>query len=114
MNFKPGSMYAAAANQQYDDIKFVSVAYQVIYGSTFREGEGMQQPYNMDLEFANTLRMIAALTFVPPGDVVACFEKLTDHMRNVYKNESDYLLNYFEDIYIGPKCSMTLTIISLQ
>ena len=114
MDFKPGSMYTAAANQQYDDIKFASVTYQVIYGSTFREGEGMQQPNNVDLEFANTLRMIAALTFVPPGDVAACFEKLTDHMRNVYKNESDYLLNYFEDIYIGPKCSMTLTIISLQ
>ena len=42
-------------------------------------------------------RMIAALAFVPPGDVVTAFETLSEHLPV----EFDPILDYFEDTYIG-------------
>ena len=45
--------------------------------------------------------MIPALGFIPPNDVVDAFERLTDVIRNQYADETDGLLDYFEDTYIG-------------
>ena len=54
-----------------------------------------------DAEFANTLRMIAALAFVPPDEVEAYFEQCCDYARNLYNDNCDPIIDYFEDIYIG-------------
>ena len=62
---------------------------------------GLQQRYNDDQEFSLHLRMLCALAFLPPDDVVQGFEDLTDHIRINYQGEVDNLLEYFEDTYIG-------------
>ena len=100
MNFEPVSMNAAAANLQNVDVK------RCFYHTSSNickhiQREGLQQRYNADMEFTNTLRIIAVLAFVLPGDIVACFEELTNHIRNVYNNECDNSLDYFENPYIG-------------
>ena len=62
---------------------------------------GLQVQYNNDQEFALHLRMIPALAFIPPNDVVDAFERLTDLIRNQYGDATDGVLDYFEDTYIG-------------
>ena len=62
---------------------------------------GLQQRYIDDAEFANTLRMIAALAFVPPDEVEAYFEQYCDYARNLYNDDCDPIIDYFEDTYIG-------------
>ena len=57
--------------------------------------------YNDDQEFSLHLRMLCALTFLPPDDVVQGFEDLTDHIRINYQGEVENLLEYFEDTFIG-------------
>ena len=54
-----------------------------------------------DQEFALDLRMTPALAFVPLNDVVDAFEKLADVIINQYADETDGVLGYFEDTYIG-------------
>lgn len=62
---------------------------------------GLQMRYNEEPEFALHLRMLSALAFVPPQNVEDGFDALTDFIRNIYNNEIDDLLEYFEDTYIG-------------
>ena len=62
---------------------------------------GLQERHTNKEDFANALRMILALTFVPPENVVAYFEKLADHLRNTVNEDCDNLLDYFENNYIG-------------
>ena len=62
---------------------------------------GLQERYTNGEDFANALRMIQALAFVPPDNVVAYFEELADHLRNPFNEDCDDLLDYFEDNYIG-------------
>ena len=50
-----------------------------------------------DEEFALTIRMLAALTFVPPNDVIDSFDTLADYSRNGYGQDLDDFLDYFED-----------------
>ena len=57
-----------------------------------------------DAEFANTLRMIAALAFVPPDEVEAYFEQYCDYARNLYNDDCDLIIDYFEDTCIGRFC----------
>ena len=52
-------------------------------------------------EFALAIRMLAALAFVPPNDVIDSFETLADYSRNGYWQGLDDMLDYFEDNYIG-------------
>ena len=54
-----------------------------------------------DLKFGLQLRMIAALAFVPPQDVVNSFDELCVAIRNQYDGDADKVLDYFEDTYIG-------------
>ena len=62
---------------------------------------GLQQRYIDDAKFTNTLRMIAALAFVPPDEVKAYFEQYCDYARNFHHNDCDPIIDYFEDTYIG-------------
>ena len=61
----------------------------------------MQVQYNNNQEFAFHLGMTTALAFIPPNDVVRAFERLTDLIRNQYRDATDGVLDYFEDIYIS-------------
>ena len=45
--------------------------------------------------------MIPAFAFIPPNDVVDAFERLIEVIRNQYGDETDGVLDYFEDTYIG-------------
>ena len=54
-----------------------------------------------DEEFALTIRMLAALAFVPPNDVIDSFDTLADYSRNGYWQGLDDMLDYFEDNYFG-------------
>ena len=62
---------------------------------------GLQQRYIDDTEFANTLRMIAALAFVPPDEVEAYFEQYCDHAKNLYDDDCDPVIDCFEYTCIG-------------
>ena len=61
------------------------------------QSAGLQERYENEPDLAMQCRMIAALAFVPPKDVVASFEALSDHLPA----ELDPVLDYFEDTYIG-------------
>ena len=62
---------------------------------------GYQQRYNDDQEFALHTRMLCALAFLPPDDVIQGFEQLADRIRDVYNDIMCGLLEYFEDTFIG-------------
>ena len=48
--------------------------------------------------------MIAALAFVPPDEVKAYFEQYCDYARNLYNDDCDPIIDYFEGTYIGRFC----------
>ena len=62
---------------------------------------GLQIRYMADEEFALTIRMLAALAFVPPNDVIDSFDTLADYSRNGYGQDLDNMLDYFEGNCIG-------------
>ena len=47
------------------------------------------------------MRMLPALAFVPSDQVIDVFERFSDRVREIYGEEADQLLDYFEDTYIG-------------
>ena len=55
---------------------------------------GLQERYINDPEFALHLRMISALTFLPPNDVQNSFDQLAALIRNQYGNGADGVLDY--------------------
>jgi hypothetical protein len=59
--------------------------------------QGLQQRYQEDTDFAIKIRMVAALAFVPPNDVIAAFEELCEQILP----DSQAFVDYFEDTYIG-------------
>ena len=61
---------------------------------------GLQVQYNNDQWFALHLRMIPALAFIPPNNIVDAFERLTDLIRNQCGDATDGVLDNFEDSYI--------------
>lgn len=62
---------------------------------------GLALRYNQDEEFGLHLRMVSALAFLPPGDVIDGFEELSDNIQELYGDAVGGLLEYFEDTYIG-------------
>ena len=62
---------------------------------------GLQNQYQDNKNFTMWLRMLSALAFVPPNNVIRYFELLIDEFRNNFNNESDDLIDYFENTYIG-------------
>ncbi|XP_076066127.1 uncharacterized protein LOC143039768 [Oratosquilla oratoria] len=61
---------------------------------------GMQQTYLNDQEFTLSMRMFAALAFVPTAEIEETFDKLLGIMAP----DSQPILDYFEDTYIGRPC----------
>lgn len=59
----------------------------------------LQARYQNDHEFAQWIRRIPALAFVPPPDVARAFEELTENPN--FPDEILPIANYFEDTYIG-------------
>ncbi|QQP58582.1 Uncharacterized protein FKW44_003950 [Caligus rogercresseyi] len=67
------------------------------------QSSGLKRQYENDIDFALKMRMLAALAFVPPEDVVQSFEVLV--ANNNYLEESQIVLDYVEDNWIGrPNC----------
>ena len=62
---------------------------------------GLQNHYQDDENFALWLRMLSALAFVPPNDVIRYFELLIDEICNNFNDEYVDLIDYFEGTYIG-------------
>ena len=62
---------------------------------------GFQQMYNEDQEFTLHNVMLCAVAFMPPDNVIAGFEELSDLIRDTYQGEMDDLLDYFEETYFG-------------
>ena len=62
---------------------------------------GLQIRYMADGEVALTNRMLAAFAFVPPNDVFDSFDTFADYSRDVYGQDLEDMLDYFEDNYIS-------------
>ena len=54
---------------------------------------GLQNHYQGDENFALWLRMLSALAFVPPNNVIRYFELLIDEIRNNFYDECDVLID---------------------
>lgn len=71
------------------------------------QSAGLQSKYSSDSSFAHNFRMVLALAFVPPEDVVEAFEQITstefwlDNEESEFNDEKQAFLNYFEATYIG-------------
>ncbi|CAJ0954235.1 unnamed protein product, partial [Ranitomeya imitator] len=63
------------------------------------QNEGLKMQYQGDHEFARWIRMIPALAFLPPQNVVQSFEELVEDPD--FPQEAITIANYFEDSYIG-------------
>ena len=61
----------------------------------------LQDRYNEDPEFALHLRMLAVLAFVPKNNVIQYFNQLCDRTQQVYADDCEEMLDYFENHYIG-------------
>ena len=61
------------------------------------QSTGLQDRYNNDDGFALNLRMISAIAFVPPDDVIESFDILTDELRRQFGDALEDLVQYFED-----------------
>ena len=65
---------------------------------------GLQVKYVEQPEFALQLRMLTALAFLPPQDVVRGFAAICNNIRRNFGDVTEQLLVYFEDTYIGRFC----------
>ena len=99
-DFETASINVAAAN--FPGIEMKSCFYHLSENFWKRiQQAGLLERCTNEEDFANALRMIPALAFVPPENVVAYFEELADHLRNAFYEDCDDLLDYFENNYIG-------------
>ena len=65
------------------------------------QSSGLQNRYMQEPAFALHLKMLPALAFVPPQDVVVAFEEVTDTIRQIFGEQVDEVIDYLEDNYIG-------------
>lgn len=87
-----------------------------VHGCNFHFGQaiwrhiqsvGLQSEYSNNAEFAHNIKMLIALSFVHPEDVVKAFEELVqsdfwlDDEKKAFNAEKQNLLAYFESTYIG-------------
>lgn len=67
---------------------------------------GLQSIYNSDDNFAFQIKLLTALSFVPPDSVVAAYEELMEtpfyreDSDSPYKDQIQQLVQYFETTYI--------------
>ena len=73
---------------------------------------GLQGHYNDD-EFAMYARMVMALAFVPLPDLENTFGDLCTDIRNQFNNDTEGLLDYFEDTYVTISRKTTILKLSL-
>ena len=99
-DFEIASINAAAANFPGIEIKGCFCHLSANFWKGIQQA-GLQEKYANEENVVNVLRMIPALAFVPPDNVVAYFEKLADHLRNAFKEDGGNLLDNFEDNCIG-------------
>ena len=71
---------------------------------------GLQERYNNDRLH---LRKIAALAFIPPGNVSNVFERLYEVIRNTYGIAADAVLDYFENANIERFCRNAVRVVLL-
>ena len=62
---------------------------------------GHQVRYVEEPEFSLCLRMLSALAFLSPQNVIPGFEELFNDVRANYQDVVDEHFEYFEDTYIG-------------
>ena len=62
---------------------------------------GLQQRYQNEEEFAVIVKQFQALGFVPPIDVVPCYEELIDSLSDQLIADLSDFLQYFEKTWIG-------------
>ncbi|XP_066935077.1 uncharacterized protein [Clytia hemisphaerica] len=62
---------------------------------------GLQTRYNNEPFLALHIKMIMALAFVPPANVIVTFGNLCNKIRQHFQNDLDEVLEYFEETYIG-------------
>lgn len=97
-----------AINQNFEDVS-VSGCFFHLEKNMWKHIQqiGLQTRYNNDSEFAVSLRMLAALAFVPVNDVIRAYEAIVssdfwlDNDDNDANSEKQQFLNYFERNYIG-------------
>ena len=58
---------------------------------------GLQQRYDNEQKLALHLRMLCAIAFLTPADVIQGFEELVNEIRNSCNDKVDELLDYFEN-----------------
>ncbi|KAB0805687.1 hypothetical protein PPYR_02657 [Photinus pyralis] len=63
------------------------------------QSEGLQILYQGNHDFAQWVRMIPAIAFVPPHRVLEAFDELVEYEN--FPPEAQPIVDYFEDIYIG-------------
>ena len=68
---------------------------QAIYRKV--QHHGLQVAYQNNCDLSLSIRMLAALAFVPVNDIVHAFEELSDIMPE----DARPIVDYFEDTYIG-------------
>lgn len=59
----------------------------------------MKKQYDTDVTFAQKIRLLCALSFVPEENVINVFDELVD--SNLIPVEAQSIVNYFEDVWIG-------------
>ncbi|KAB0801401.1 hypothetical protein PPYR_01533 [Photinus pyralis] len=69
--------------------------------SIFRhiQENGLKREYERNPEVALTLKLLPALAFVPPQDVIPAFEDICE--QNIFSPELQVIVDYFEDTWIG-------------
>ena len=77
-DFETASNNAAAANFLGIEMKGCFCHLSANFWKGIQQAR-LQERYTNEEDFANALRMIPALAFVLPENVVAYFEKLADH-----------------------------------
>jgi len=59
----------------------------------------LKQKYEIDAEFALSMRMLSALAYVPVDRVEEAFEELCQ--SDIFIPEAQEIINYFQDVWIG-------------
>ena len=65
------------------------------------QSEGLAHVYRNHNEFAEFMRMLPALAFMPAQDVPRLFEDVFDPDSQTFDQRGQQVVDYFEDTYIG-------------
>lgn len=72
---------------------------------------GLSLSYNNDKKFRNFMRMVLALAYETPCNVISLFNELSQKILSIYENDNvKELLNYFDKTYVGTSKNPTFQI----